>query len=85
MDVEDRPDRLTVIIRDHGPGIPEEQQEKVFQPFYRLEPSRNRNTGGNGLGLAIVRTMARQHGGDVTLENAPDGGLVVRVSFRRNT
>ncbi len=85
MDVEDRPDRLTVIIRDHGPGIPEEQQEKVFQPFYRLEPSRNRNTGGNALGLAIVRTMARQHGGDVTLENAPDGGLVVRVSFRRNT
>lgn len=84
MDVEDRPDRLTVIIRDHGPGIPEEQREKVFQPFYRLEPSRNRNTGGNGLGLAIVRTMARQHGGDVILCNAPNGGLVVRLSFRRN-
>ncbi len=85
IDVEDKPDKLTVIIRDHGPGIPEEYREKVFQPFYRLEPSRNRNTGGNGLGLAIVRTMIRQHGGDITLDNAPDGGLVVRISFRRNT
>ena len=84
MDVDDQPDRLTVIIRDHGSGIPEDQREKVFRPFYRLEPSRNRNTGGNGLGLAIVRTMARQHGGDVVLENAPDGGLVAKVSFRRN-
>lgn len=84
IDVEDKPDELTVIIRDHGPGIPEEYREKVFQPFYRLEPSRNRTTGGTGLGLAIVRTMTRQHGGDVTLDNAPDGGLVVRISFRRN-
>lgn len=63
IDVEDRADTLAVIIRDHGSGIPEEYREKVFQPFYRLEPSRNRTTGGSGLGLAIVRAMTRQHGG----------------------
>jgi hypothetical protein len=53
--------------------------ERVFQPFQRLEGSRNRETGGAGLGLAIVRNIFRAHGGDVTLENRAEGGLRARI------
>jgi len=66
---------LTVRIRDHGPGIPEDELETVFEPFYRLERSRSRETGGTGLGLAIARSIAQAQGGDVRLRNRPDGGL----------
>lgn len=69
-----RPVRLSV--EDAGPGIPPEQLEAVFQPFHRLETSRNRETGGTGLGLPIARNILRAHGGDVVLENRPGGGLV---------
>lgn len=58
---------LEISIGDHGPGIPETLQESVFAPFFRLEASRNRDTGGVGLGLSIARAIARQHGGDVSL------------------
>ena len=68
-----------VEIADDGPGIPEEDRERVFEPFYRREPSRSRQTGGIGLGLAVVRSVARSHGGDVELANRPQGGLVARV------
>jgi signal transduction histidine kinase len=70
-----RLDAGAVIIRidDHGPGIPEADMETVFLPFRRLEASRSRETGGTGLGLTIARTIARAHGGDVHLENRPDG------------
>jgi signal transduction histidine kinase len=71
----ERPGELDLAIDDDGPGIPESQQEKVFAPFYRLESSRSRDTGGTGLGLAVARTVARAHGGDVVLENRPEGGL----------
>lgn len=64
-----------IEIEDDGPGIRAEEQERVFEPFYRGEPSRNRETGGIGLGLAVVRSLARAHGGDVTLHNRTDGGL----------
>ncbi len=75
---------VEILIDDDGPGIPEEQREQVFAPFYRLETSRNRKTGGMGLGLATVRSILRSHGGDVTLDNrASEGdtpsGLRVRV------
>ncbi len=83
VDVKDSPEMLEVIIMDDGPGIDEDQLEKVFEPFFRMEPSRNRSTGGTGLGLSIARGMARLHGGDVVLENRPEGGLVARASFRR--
>jgi signal transduction histidine kinase len=53
----------------------------VFEPFYRREPSRNRRTGGIGLGLAVVRSIARGHGGDVWLTNRPGGGLTARVQL----
>jgi signal transduction histidine kinase len=68
-----------VEIDDDGPGIPAQDAERVFEPFYRREPSRNRQTGGAGLGLAIVRSIARGHGGDVALVNRRGGGLTARV------
>ena len=63
-------------VEDDGPGVPEELRwSAVFQPFRRLETSRNRETGGIGLGLPIARNILRAHGGDVVLENLPDRGL----------
>ncbi len=72
-------DALTVHIRDDGPGIPDDQLEKVFEPFHRLEGSRSRETGGTGLGLAVVRSMIRAHGGEVRLANRHAGGLQAEV------
>ena len=69
-----------VEVDDDGPGVSPADLERVFEPFYRGEPSRNRGTGGIGLGLAVVRSLARAHGGDVTLANRPGGGL--RASVR---
>ncbi len=71
--------RIVIEVDDEGPGIPESHLESVFQPFRRLEGSRNRETGGVGLGLSIVRNIVRAHGGDVTLENRAEGGLRVRL------
>jgi len=70
-----------VEIEDDGPGIPPADREKVFEPFYRREPSRSRQTGGIGLGLAVVRSIARGHGGDVALVNRAGGGLTARVQL----
>jgi two-component system osmolarity sensor histidine kinase EnvZ len=65
---------LTLIVDDDGPGIPEDQRDAVFRPFYRIDTSRNQNHGGAGLGLAITRDVARAHGGDVRVETSPLGG-----------
>jgi signal transduction histidine kinase len=74
--------RLAVVeIDDSGPGIAPAELDRVFEPFFRSEPSRNRETGGIGLGLAVVRSVARAHGGDVTLHNRPEGGLRARVEL----
>ncbi|HJV85046.1 MAG TPA: ATP-binding protein [Noviherbaspirillum sp.] len=70
-----------IRIRDGGPGIPDDDQEKVFDPFYRLENSRSRDTGGTGLGLTIARNIAEQHGGTIRLHNHPAGGLEVILSL----
>ena len=70
-----------VVIEDEGPGIPEADLERVFEPFVRLEASRSRDTGGSGLGLAIARSIARGHGGDVHLENRAEGGLRATVAL----
>ena len=66
-------------VDDDGPGVPERERERVFEPFHRGEPSRSRATGGAGLGLAVVRTIARAHGGEAELENRPEGGLRARA------
>lgn len=66
---------LIVRVRDEGPGIPPEELERVFQPFYRVEGSRNRETGGTGLGLSIARDVAQAHGGSLVLRNLPERGL----------
>lgn len=70
---------IVVHIDDHGPGISEALREEAFRPFNRLEKSRNRETGGSGLGLTVARTLARAHGGDVLLNEAPGGGLRATV------
>ncbi len=72
-----------VIVRDSGPGIPEDQLEKVFRPFYRLEASRSQATGGTGLGLAIVRQLAETNGWKVSLKNRATGGLEAVLEIRR--
>jgi signal transduction histidine kinase len=80
--VEDGRD-LIVRIRDAGPGIPEGDLERVFEPFFRLESSRNRDTGGSGLGLSIARDIAQSHGGSLTLRNLPAGGLEAELRLPR--
>ena len=71
-----RTTRAVVIqIEDDGPGIPEEDLEVVFAPFYRREGSRNRHTGGLGLGLSIAQAVAEDHGGEIHLSNRSEGGL----------
>jgi signal transduction histidine kinase len=70
---------VTISVFDSGPGIPDEALEKVFEPFYRLETSRNRGTGGTGLGLAISRQLAVAMGAKLTLRNRPEGGLEGRL------
>ena len=74
-------ERLTVEIRDRGPGIPRDQREAVFQPFFRLEKSRNSKTGGSGLGLAIVRQLASSNGWKVSLQEAEEGGTCARLEI----
>ncbi|MBI1867271.1 MAG: two-component sensor histidine kinase [Methylocystis sp.] len=71
---------LTIHIDDDGPGIPVERREDAFRPFYRLDESRNQDSGGSGLGLAIARDIARAHGGDIELERSPLGGLRATVT-----
>ena len=68
-------DAIEIAVDDNGPGIPECDRDAVFRPFHRLDASRNPDTGGTGLGLTIARDVARGHGGDITLDTAPAGGL----------
>lgn len=82
--VADSADRLQICIRDEGPGIPENELERVFEPFHRLEVSRSRDTGGTGLGLSIARNIARAHGGDIVLRNLPQGGLEAVLTLPRS-
>ena len=74
-------DGLRVSIEDNGPGIPEAELERVFKPFTRGESSRNRETGGSGLGLGIARAIANTHGAQLSLHNREGGGLEARVFF----
>lgn len=82
--VQDSDSLLRLVIRDHGPGIPEALLEQVIEPFYRLEASRNRDTGGYGLGLSIAHAVAAAHGGRLILGNADDGGLEAILELPRD-
>ncbi|BAN47963.1 hypothetical protein PCA10_22310 [Metapseudomonas resinovorans NBRC 106553] len=81
--LEDSPTQVIVEVRDQGPGIPEAMLDAVFEPFYRLEGSRNRNSGGIGLGLTIAREAARRQGGDLQLLAPEGGGLLARLTLPR--
>lgn len=76
---------LVIRIRDEGPGIPPEELEKVFEPFYRVESSRNRDTGGTGLGLSIARDVAQAHGGSLVAQNLAAGGLEALLVLPRRS
>jgi two-component system sensor histidine kinase CpxA len=74
-------DNILVRVLDSGPGVPPEDLEKIFQPFYRLDDARNRQTGGAGLGLSITGRAVRLHGGQVRASNRPEGGLEVEIQI----
>lgn len=82
--VDDDAQRLKISISDEGPGIAPADLERVFEPFERLEGSRNRDSGGTGLGLTIARSIAQAHGGQLTLHNRAGGGLEARLTLPRN-
>ena len=77
--VSDRGPAIAVEVIDSGPGIPEAEHDRVQEAFYRIEPSRSRETGGSGLGLTLARMAAQAHGGRLELENRPEGGLIARI------
>ncbi len=79
--VEDRPDAVEITIEDDGPGIPQDQLDQIFMPFYRIDGSRTSNSGGVGLGLSIAQAIIHGHGGTIHPQNRSDGGLRVRVSL----
>jgi two-component system sensor histidine kinase CpxA len=70
---------ITISIRDRGPGVPERDLERIFEPFYRVAESRDRDTGGEGIGLAITAQVMKAHGGSAKAANCSAGGLEVRL------
>ncbi len=81
--LNEMPGAYEILVEDEGPGIPDDDQSRVFEPFVRLESSRNADTGGTGLGLTLVKAIAQGHGGGVTLENRSEGGLRARLRLPR--
>jgi signal transduction histidine kinase len=79
LQLKETADGWAIEVRDEGPGVPDAEITKLFTPFHRLEYSRNRGTGGSGLGLGIARELIRGEGGEVTLRNSPAGGLVATI------
>ncbi|MET0658200.1 MAG: ATP-binding protein [Steroidobacteraceae bacterium] len=75
--------QLAIRVLDEGPGIPADALDQVFEPFFRLESSRNRSTGGTGLGFSIARDIAQAHDGSLTLHNRPEGGLAAVLTLPR--
>jgi signal transduction histidine kinase len=82
--IDDSDARLEIRVEDEGPGLPPDDLEKVFEPFYRVEGSRSRETGGTGLGLTIARSIAEAHGGTLVLRNRVEGGLEAVLTLPRS-
>ncbi|WP_407951154.1 ATP-binding protein [Permianibacter fluminis] len=76
-----RGDQFCLIVDDDGPGVPPEQRDRIFEPFARLDPSRSRDSGGAGLGLAIVRGISERHGGEISVDDSPLGGARFTLSW----
>ena len=72
---------VSIVVRDHGPGVPVEALAEIFRPFYRVDEARDREAGGVGLGLSIAERAVRLHGGTIAASNASDGGLIVRITL----
>ncbi|WAH57203.1 ATP-binding protein [Pseudomonas silvicola] len=83
VDIQDTRDQVTIRVIDHGPGISADKREAVFEPFFRLEGSRNRNSGGVGLGMTIAREACQRLGGQLSLEETPGGGLTAVIRLPR--
>jgi signal transduction histidine kinase len=83
LEVEEQSQNVIFRVKDDGPGIPEELLERVLEPYYRVEGSRSKATGGIGLGLSIARDIAQAHGGELRLKNLAGGGLEAIVSIPR--
>lgn len=81
VDLESNNRKMEIVVDDDGPGIPEDKREEVFKAFYRLEGSRNKETGGVGLGLSIAKDVITSHGGKIELQDSPIGGLRVLISI----
>lgn len=81
VEIVSLPASLHIVVSDEGPGVPEEELERLFDPFYRLESSRNRDHGGTGLGLTIARSIVEQHGGTLRLKNGPHKGLECHIDL----
>jgi protein-histidine pros-kinase len=82
--ISETDDNVVIAIHDAGKGIPEDKLEAVFAPFYRLEDSRSRHTGGVGLGLSIARDMAARQNGNISLKNSPEGGLIATLTLAKS-
>ena len=80
-EIEDK--HWSLILRDHGPGVNEQDLDKLFDRFYRADTSRTRKTGGSGLGLSIVQSLSETLGGTISLRNHPDGGLEAKLNFQK--
>lgn len=81
VSLAEKQNAIEITVGDRGPGIPESMRSRVFAPFYRLESSRSRDTGGTGLGLTVASTVMHCHGGDIRLEDRSGGGLLVRIAL----
>lgn len=81
VDLESNNRKMEIVVDDDGPGIPEDKRDEVFKAFYRIEGSRNKETGGVGLGLSIAKDVITSHGGKIELQDSPIGGLRVLISI----
>jgi two-component system sensor histidine kinase CpxA len=85
VDLKETGSRIVLSVRDHGPGVEEEELQRIFQPFYRSDAARDRRSGGVGLGLAIAKRAVERHGGSIRASRASGGGLLVEIVLPRET